>query len=180
METIKETEIKGNILMIIAPSDFRDEELFETKKIFEENAYTVEVTSSQKGIIKGVRGREQNIEKEISEINLGDYNAIVFVGGTGVEKHKLYENQEYKELAKVSHAFNKTIGAICIAPKILAGANLLAGQRATVFSSGKEYLNSKGAIYVKKDVVVDKKIITGNGPDAVDEFALAVIHNIEN
>ena len=180
METHEETETKGKILMVIAPSDFRDEELFQTKKIFEQKSYEVEVTSSIKGTIKSMFGKEQNIEKEISEIDLGDYKAIVFVGGTGVEKHRLYENADYKEIAKVSHALNKTIGAICIAPKILAGANLLAGQRATVFGSGKEYLNSKGAIYVKKDVVVDKKIVTGNGPNAIEEFALAVIHNIEN
>ena len=51
METNEEIEIKGKILIVIAPSDFRDEELFETKKIFEENGYETEVTSSATGSI---------------------------------------------------------------------------------------------------------------------------------
>ncbi|MCK5040322.1 MAG: DJ-1/PfpI family protein [Candidatus Aenigmarchaeota archaeon] len=180
METNEEIEIKGNILMVIAPSDFRDEELFETKKIFEENGYATMVTSSATGIINGALGGSIEVEKDIMNIDLSQYNAVVFVGGKGVEKHKLYKDANYLGLAKVAHAFNKTIGAICLAPQILAGAGLLTSKRATVFQAGKEYLNSKGAIFVNKDVVVDRHFITGNGPNAIKEFAAAVMNNIKN
>ena len=179
METKDEIKIKGNILMVIAPSDFRDEELFETKKIFEQNGYGTEVVSLTTGTIKGMLGKNIEIEKNIMDIDLGQYIAVIFIGGIGIDKHKVYENENYINLAKISHAFNLTIGAICLAPKILAGANLLSGKRATVFHSGKEYLNSKGAIYVKKDVVVDRKIITGNGPHAIEKFAETILTKIE-
>ncbi|RLG14452.1 MAG: hypothetical protein DRN66_02055 [Candidatus Nanohalarchaeota archaeon] len=179
MEAENEVESKGSILMVIAPSDFRDEELFETKKIFEQNGYETEVASLATGTIKGMLGGKVEVKKSITEADLGQYVAVVFVGGIGVDKYKLYEDENYINLAKVAHAFNKTIGAICLGPKILAGADLLTSKRATVYQTGRDYLSSKGAIYVKKDVVVDRNIITGNGPSAIEEFAAAVLTNIQ-
>ena len=165
--------------MVIAPSDFRDEELFETKKIFEEEECRVDVCSCDTGKIRGMLHSVFNVSLKITDANVCDYDAVVFVGGIGVEKHKLYKNLEYIDLAKEANLLNKTIGAICLAPKILAGADLLISKRATVHISAKEYLHSKGAIFVNKNVVVDRNIVTGNGPSAIEEFALAISNKIK-
>ena len=72
------------------------------------------------------------------------------------------------------------MGAICISPALLAKAGVLEGKKATVWSRplNKEPINilkRNGAIYEAKAVVVDGKIVTGNGPEAAEEWAEALI-----
>lgn len=53
------------------------------------------------------------------------------------------------------------------------------GKRATVFSSERAKLEAEGAIYTGKNVEVDGKIITANGPNAAAEFAKAIVKALQ-
>ena len=66
---------------------------------------------------------------------------------------------------------NKILGAICIAPSILANAGVLKNKKATVYPSESSNLKTKGAIYTTEDVTRDGNIITANGPAAAQDFA---------
>jgi protease I len=44
-----------------------------------------------------------------------------------------------------------------------------------VWHSAAQLLEEKGAIYTGKPVEIDGKIVTGSGPQAAQEFALAII-----
>lgn len=50
-------------------------------------------------------------------------------------------------IAQDSVKLGKVLGAICIAPRILAEAGVLKGKKATVWHSEAEALKRKGAIY---------------------------------
>jgi protease I len=83
-------------------------------------------------------------------------------------------------LAREAAAQNKIIAAICIAPTILARAGILEGKRATVWSSALDrrpiqLIQEEGAIFENKPVVTDAKLVTATGPQAVKEFAEAII-----
>ena len=160
-----------NILIVIAPQNFRDEELFTPKEYFENLKANVVVASLKKGTAKGMLGRTIEVEKTISEISVDNFDAIVFPGGIGVDEFETYENEEYVNLAKEAFDKGKVIGAICLAPKILANAGILDGKNATVWESGADYLKNKGVNYIKKDVVISGKIVTGNNPGAAEKFA---------
>ena len=72
------------------------------------------------------------------------------------------------------------MAAICIAPEILAKAGVLKEKKATVWSSSidqgpVEFLENEGAEHVEEPVVVDGKIITGNGPEAATEFGQKIV-----
>ncbi|MEA3344083.1 MAG: DJ-1/PfpI family protein, partial [Patescibacteria group bacterium] len=74
----------------------------------------------------------------------------------------------------------KLLGAICIAPAILARAGALKGKKATVWNSAMDksaikILESNGAIFQPEPVVVENKIITANGSHAAEEFAETII-----
>ncbi len=183
-EAHKMTDLSNKtILMVIAPSDFRDEELFVPKDFFEKNGAEVVIVSDRKGTAKGMLSRTASVDLSVSEVDISDYDAVVFVGGSGVESHKLYENDAYLKLAADADSSGKVIGAICLGPMVPASAGILAGKDATVFESGAAYITGKGANYTGAGVTSDGRIITGEGPHAAEEFARTVagaLAGIEN
>ncbi|PXF61090.1 MAG: hypothetical protein C4B59_05900 [Candidatus Methanogaster sp.] len=162
------------ILMVIAPSDFRDEELFVPKEFFEKNGAEVVIASEKKGTAKGMLGGTTPIDLSISDADISNYDAVVFVGGSGIKSHKLYENEAYLKLATDASSSEKVIGAICLGPMVPAAAGILSEKNATVFESGTSYITGKGARYTGAEVTRDGRIITGIGPHAAEEFARTV------
>ena len=167
------------ILMVIAPSDFRDEELFVPKEFFEKNGAEIVIASEKKGTAKGMLGGTTPIGLSMSEVVISDYDAVVFVGGTGIESHKLYENDAYLKLATDAESSGKIIGAICLGPMVPAAAGILSGKNATVSESGTSYITGKGANYTGAEVTRDGRIITGVGPHAAEEFARMVARALD-
>ena len=163
------------ILFVIAYNNFKDEEYFIPKEVFENNGFSVTTASNAKGIALGVSGGEVEVNHLISEVNMNDFDALVFAGGPGCLDN-LDNDISYNLINKA-----KIIGAICISPVILAKAGILKNKRATVWSSNMDkspinILSENGAIFEDKDVVVDGNIITANGPDVAEEFGVEVVN----
>lgn len=165
------------ILMIIAPDQFRDEELFETREVLESAGLSTVLASKQKGICKGKLGGEAVAEVALADVKASEYEAIVFVGGMGSEVY--FKDPNAHDLAWEMYADGKIVSAICIAPVILANAGLLKGKRATVFPDGADELKKGGATYTAETVTVDGNFITGNGPASSIKFAEAIVHQLE-
>ena len=164
--------------MIIAPQNFRDEELIHTREELERAGGKVTVASMTTDSAKGMFGAIAQPDITLEQINVDNFDAIVFVGGSGSEIY--FDNPKAQNIAKEAHSKNKLLTAICIAPSILANANLLQGKRATVWA-GDKYINilrSKGANYTGESVTQDNRIITANGPEAARQFGRAIVENI--
>lgn len=69
------------------------------------------------------------------------------------------------------------IGAICAAPSILGHKNLLSGKTAVCYPEYEKDLY--GASVKGSAVCVDGNLITGNGPGAAMNFALALLEQLE-
>lgn len=160
-------------MMVIAPENFRDEELFYTKEELERAGAEVTIASSTTGEARGRLGARVKPDLKLDRVKVDEYDAVIFVGGTGSE---VYFNDR-RALSIASEAFRKgkVTCAICIAPVILANAGVLKGKRATVWNGDYiEKIESKGATYTGKPVEVDGKVITANGPQAAREFGRAI------
>ena len=155
------------VLMVIAPADFRDEEYSETRKALENIGAKVTVVNSTGQASKGMFGTIVKPDKNFYNINVSEYDAVVFIGGSGMTAY--FNNQQALSLAKEFNKSGKVVAAICIAPTILVNANILNGKNATCFPSERDNINAVGT-YTGKPVEVDGKIITGNGPQAAKEF----------
>ncbi|HOJ15679.1 MAG: DJ-1/PfpI family protein [Caldisericia bacterium] len=157
-----------SVLMIIASNNFRDEEYLHPREVLENEGAKITIASSTKKEATGMLGTKVVPDILIDEVNIDDYDAVIFVGGSGANEY--WENEKAHEIAKKAYEKSKVIGAICIAPVTLARAGLLKGKKATVYTSEIENIKKEGAIYTGNSVEVDGKIVTGNGPTAAKEF----------
>jgi protease I len=157
------------VLLIIAPKDFRDEELFITQAELEKSGISTSIASNIIGECIGSKGGKAMSTHQLDQINLQDYSTIVYIGGMG--SRVFFDDPKAISLAKEMHASGCPVAAICIAPVILAKAGLLNHKKATVFSSEIETLESLGAYYTGMDVTVDDNIITAYGPQSALRFA---------
>lgn len=166
------------VLMIISPENFRDEELLDPKKVFEDN--NIKVTIASRGIdtAKGKLGVTVGVDIDIADVNVDNYNAIIFVGGPGASIY--FDDSTALSIAKGAYSKGKIIAAICIAPSILANAGILAGRKATCFQSEAENLKSRGASYTGEPVTIDGKIVTASGPYAATSFGQEIVKLLLN
>lgn len=157
-----------NVLMVIAPGNFRDEEYFDTRAELEGEGASVTTASSASGEITGMLGGKATPDISLNDAKAGEYDAVVFIGGTGASAY--FQDMKALDLARSASDSGKIVAAICIAPSILANAGILQGKKATSFSSEQGNLKSKGAEYTGNDVTRDGRIITGSGPAAAKGF----------
>jgi len=167
--------------LVVAFVDFRDEEYFIPKEILEKNGVETTTVSSKPGQARGVLGGETAVDALLSDAQAKDFDALVFVGGSGAAGY--FENPDALRLCRETLSENKVLAAICIAPAVLAQADCLRGKKATVWSSSFDktfvkLLKQKGADYQDKAVISDGKIITANGPLAARRFAQAIVDTI--
>ena len=174
---MRETLKDKKIAMLIAFKDFRDEEYFVPKEILETAGAEIKTVSTEMGEVIGSQGGEVEVDITLGELKVSDFDAIVFIGGAGALKY--LDNEISYRITKEAISEKKILGAICIASTILAKAGVLSEKKATVWSSildkkAIKILEENGAIYQDDPVVVDGNIVTGNGPEAAEEFGEAI------
>jgi protease I len=158
-------------LLIIAQKGFQDFELDGTRQGLLDAGFTVVLASSEVGECVGKFGGKETAAIALRDVHVGDCDRIGFIGGPGAEALK--DDIYAKAIAKDAFEAGMPLGAICIAPLILAAAGILTGKRATCFvgdGRGPRFLADRGAKYLHEDVVVDGNIVTANGPEAAEEF----------
>ncbi|MBP1904527.1 PfpI family intracellular protease [Paenibacillus turicensis] len=171
-DALKIRKFTKNVLMVVAPKDFEDIELYAPKTLLELNGANVTVASTSSKAL-GLNGSTYTTDIMIANAKSKDYDAIVIVGGTGVIG-TLWEDQDLRSLVKDANKQKKIIAAICAAPPVLARAGILKDKKATMFpwSDGIKELTSNGVKYEDKEVVVSGNIVTGKNPDASVAFGL--------
>lgn len=168
--------------MFLAFREFRDAEYFIPAEILKSVGVKIINVSTQKGTAFGADGGEVEIDLTTEELLFKDFDALVFIGGSGIVKD--LENQDLHKLARDFVGAGKILAAICIAPVILAKAGVLQGKKATVWSgpmdrSSINILKESGSSYQKEDVVIDGSIITANGPNAAAGFGEALARKLK-
>jgi|GEM_PF-154923 len=164
-----------NIIMVIPQKDFKDKELFEPKTIFEMYGAKVTIASNTKDKAVGMDGGVVTPDMLISDIEVDKLDALIFVGGTGVIEY-IWDNQDLKNLIIEAVSKDKLIGAICLAPVVLANAGVLKDKPATMYPWDEQVkkLENGGARYIDQEVIEAGNIITGRNPDASKAFGLKI------
>lgn len=163
------------ILMVIGTSDFRDEELLKPKAIFEKEGAEVIVASTTISEVTGMLDAKVKPDILLSDVKAEDYRAVIFVGGLGARQY--FNDQKAFQLVRDIYQNIGLACAISIAPNILANAGILKDKNVTCWcgKANIENLQEKGAVYTRKDVERDGRIITASGPKASEGFGMAIM-----
>lgn len=162
------------VLIVIAPLNFRDEELTEPIHYLEKNGIAYTVVSTNRGLAIGMLGGKMLIETTIDDVKdegIDGYDGIMIVGGGGAPEY-LWNHASLQELVRQFDAGGKIVSAICLSPAVLAKAGVLRDKKATVWNDDQaiEEIRKGGGIFKSEPVVVDGRIITANGPVAAAGF----------
>lgn len=169
-----------NILMVIAPDKFRDEELLHPMQVFKGAGVEVTVASTKKGAARGMMGHREDVAHTLNDVAGKTFDAVVVVGGAGAPS-SLWDNATLHDLLRRHHQMGKIVASICLSGAALAKAGLLKGLNATVWKTEESLKVFKecGVIFQDKPVVRSGKIITGQGPFAARDFGLEVLKAVE-
>ena len=170
---LRKKNMTKKIAMIIASMNFRDEELSIPKFVFEGAGATVHVASTSLEQAEGKLGMKIKPDMMVKDIRVANYDAVVFVGGTGASCY--FNSKIAHDIAKEAYLKHKLLCAICAGPVILANAGVLDRKKATVFSSFEKELKQKGAIYTGESVQVDGSIVTADGSQSAERFAVEIV-----
>jgi len=164
------------VLMVVAPENFRDEELVEPRKALEKEGAKVVLASTRPGLATGMLGLQVKPDLLLEHAKASDYDGVVVVGGIGSPEH-LWGNMALHALLKDRVNAGKVVGAICLSGAALARAGVAKGKRITCWPSPEAISTVRecGAVYEKYRVVVDGRIVTADGPPAAREFGEAVV-----
>ena len=108
------------IAMIVAFRDFRDEEYFVPKEILESGGIEVKTVSNQEGEAIGAEGGEAKVDILLENLNLSDFDGIIFVGGP--ECLKYLDNENSYRVIREAVKEDKLLAAICISPVVLSNS----------------------------------------------------------
>ena len=154
--------------MVISSENFRDEELFDTKRALEENGTEVKIASTALNLAKGKLGGSIKPDMLFNDISIEKFDAIIFIGGVGCIVY--WDDSLAHKLLNDFIRSGKIAAGICSAVVTLARAGILKGKRATVFSGDSKELTDKGANYTAGNLERDGNIITASGPAAAYAF----------
>ncbi|WOI55296.1 type 1 glutamine amidotransferase domain-containing protein [Palleronia sp. LCG004] len=169
-------------IIIMASDGFEQVELTTPKEQLEKAGATVHVATPDGGEITGWYfdrwGDKIPGDLKISDVNLGDYDAMVLPGGQ-INPDVLRTDETAVAKIRDFAATGKPLAAICHAPWLLIEADLVRGKRLTSYHSIRTDLKNAGADVVDEQVAIDGNLITSRNPDDLDAFCKAVIDAVE-
>ncbi|MDR1742808.1 MAG: DJ-1/PfpI family protein [Dysgonamonadaceae bacterium] len=134
---------------------------------------TVSVTGKKE--VAGAHNITVLSDKLFEDVDFSEIDVLVLPGGMPGTKN-LNAHEGLKNQLKAFAQKGKQVAAICAAPIVLGGLQLLKNKKATTYPGCEPELI--GAKITGESVVVDGNIITGKGPGVVFDFALQLVEEI--
>lgn len=170
------------MIAIFLADGFEEIEAITTIDILRRGGLNVTTISiSDETSVKGAHGipitADTTYLKWISGQTFSDLQAVVLPGGMPGTKN-LAEFKPLAELLVRLKGTNIIIGAICAAPMVLGGLNLLSGKRATCYPGFEQDLI--GAEHSLDPVVVDLPYVTSRGAGTAFAFGLKLVEILKD
>ena len=117
---------------------------------------------------------DTSIDKVVNE----SFDLVVLPGGLPGANH-LRDDSRVQDILKKQAAANKSVAALCAAPKALAAAGLLEGRSVTCYPGSLNDSDLKNTNIKTTPIEIDGNIITSRGPGTAMDFALTLIELLE-
>ncbi|AME10060.1 MULTISPECIES: DJ-1 family glyoxalase III [Gemella] len=137
------------------------------------------ISANNENYITGCHNVKVLVDKKLKEIeNILDYDAIVIPGGLPGST-LLRDNRKIIEFYQTIYQKNKLVAAICAAPIVLSKAGILKDKEVTSYPGFKKEIECR--LYNSaKAVVVDRNVITAQGPAVATLFGYEIVKYLLN
>ena len=169
---------KNSILIFLPASNFSEEEYTIISRIFNKAGKQVFITSDSNTVCSSDHGLKVKADTSFYNVNEKNFSAIVLIGGKGSKDY--WNNENLHRIVKEFESSGKIVAAICSSPVILARAGLLTNIPATCWLEDKNELIKAGISYMDRSVVIEKNIITADGPRSAVQFAESVMNMMKS
>ena len=163
------TRLAGKRVLFIIYDRFMDSEYSIPRRILEDLGATSTVASSSSDALLGSTGDRVQPDALLGDLQAGDYDAVVFVGGENVESG----NPEAHRIAQEAAALGKVVAAICAAQATLVRAGVAEGRQATRSGAAQES-QPAGANSSRVSIEGGGLVIMARGPLDSREFGEAI------
>jgi len=162
----------GKVYVFMA-NGFEEIEAFTVVDVLRRAGLEVEMISvTKEDMVSGAHDVSVLCDARFEGLDLDDASIIVLPGGMP-GAGTLSEHKGLQELVKRYFSADKPVAAICAAPMVLGKLGLLKGKKVTCYPGFESYL--EGAEVTGALVQKDGNLITGKGPGAAMDFALAIV-----
>ncbi|MCU7905815.1 MAG: DJ-1/PfpI family protein [Candidatus Thiodiazotropha sp. (ex Epidulcina cf. delphinae)] len=127
--------------------------------------------------VKASRGVTLLPDTTIDAVLEENFDMIVLPGGLPGADY-LDADPRIHQILQRLHRQGKYTAAICAAPKVLAGAGLLNGRRATGYPGVLDNMDLPQVDVQLERVISDGRVITSRGPGTAMDFALELIEKL--
>jgi len=166
-------KLKGKTIAILATDGVEQSELERPRQAFDAAGARTLLVSPHTGEIQAVvhqkNGRTFSVDIELSDAHAEAFDALLLPGGVA-NPDTLRTIPEAVAFVRHFAEAGKPIAAICHGPWSLVEADLVRGRTLTSWPSLKTDLVNAGAIWVDRDVVVDRGLVTSRKPDDLAAF----------
>ena len=149
----------GRKALIIAGRLTQDHEYIYPYYRLQEEGYEVDVAVRGNQMVLGILGAKIEPNKDIPDLNVGDYEVLVLPGGAKAMEY-MRQDKELLQFIADFHASGKMIASICHASQLLISAKLVKGKRVSGYYSIKDDIENAGATYVDAAYVTDGQLVT--------------------
>lgn len=164
--------------LILTANLFEDMEVFYPYYRLIEEGWKVTVAAPTEEIIQGKHGYKLKPDTSFDSLDPDDFELVIFPGGSKDGAPSIVrENEKARSIAISFMDQNKIVGTICHGPYTLISAGLLKDRHLTsIWNDGvPEEIQRAGGIWVDKEVVVDKNLISSRSPKDLPAFMREII-----
>jgi len=168
--------MQKTIALVVAYEGFQEKEYHETRRVLEAADFKVTTVSDASGFATDHTGLVVPVDVTLDKFQPALCDGFFVIGGPGALEH--LDNSVTYRILNEMYALQKPYGAICIAPRILAKAEVLRHKKATCWDADNgtaDLFEQHAVTFTKKPVVTDGCVVTADGPQAATEFGKAII-----
>jgi 4-methyl-5(b-hydroxyethyl)-thiazole monophosphate biosynthesis len=131
----------------------------------------------QAGPVKASKGITLVPDTTLEAVKDQDFDMMVLPGGLPGADYLDADSRIHGMLKRLNQQ-GKYTAAICAAPKVLAGAGLLQGRRATSYPGVLDNMDLPQVDVQLERVISDDRVITSRGPGTAMDFDLELIEKL--